>query len=148
MKQPDTAEARSQATKIADLITPQGARCSKRQGLHLIGIVQRLCDALDQARIELRQREQYQDLYGALVTDYNGLIGAMRELGIEVSQGVADAPNWRWTYGDLYGVAPSVPHALKTALIVAGVDKAEPGAEWAAERAAAHASAREMLNEE
>jgi hypothetical protein len=133
----DTKEARQQATQIEAMITPQGARCSKRQGLHLTGLVRRLCDTLDQAKIELRQTRDYQDLYGALAVDYNGLIGALRSLGIEISQ-PAGSERWHWSYGGVEGgAAPTVAMAVRDALDEAGVRPAEPGADYAAQRAAA-----------
>lgn len=119
LRRVDTREARREAAQIADLITPQGARCSKRQGLHLVGLVARLCDALDQARIELRQRSGYQELYGALVPDYNGLIAVLRDLGIEVFQ-PSGADAWHWAYGDAGGSAPTVAEACREALGAAG----------------------------
>jgi Zn-dependent protease with chaperone function len=79
--------------------------------------VRRLCDALDRARIELRQRETYQDLYAALVTDYNGIVDALRAIGIEVAQ-PAGSDAWHWRYGGRSGQAPTIPAAYAAALNV------------------------------
>jgi hypothetical protein len=100
-------------------LTQSGARCPKRVGLHLIGRVASLCDALDQARIELRQRETYQDLYQRLVVDYNGLIAVLRDLDIEIYQ-PSGSDAWHWSYGDANGSAPTVVAAAMWALAAAG----------------------------
>jgi hypothetical protein len=139
----DTAEARHSAIQIADLITPQGARCSKRQGLHLAHLVRMLCDALEQARLELRQRETYQDLYGALVADYNALIGALRSLGIEIYQ-PSGSDRWHWSYGPQTGAAPTVAGAAAQALRACGAIPWHDDAAYAdeaAQRAAQQAEA-------
>jgi hypothetical protein len=141
MRRLDTAEARYSAIQIADLITPQGARCSKRQGLHLAHLVRMLCDALDQARIELRQARDYQELYRALAADWNGGCGVINALGIDVAQ-PSGSDAWHWRYGDAEGSAPTVAGAWAQALRAAG---AVP---WEAEAAYADEAAQRAAEEE
>jgi hypothetical protein len=134
----DTAEARQQATQIADLVTPRGARCSKRQGLHLAHLVRMLCDALDQARIELRQTRDYQELYRALVSDWNSGCAAINALGIDIYQ-PSGSDRWHWRYGPQMGSAPTIAVAWAQALRAAGAVPWEvnaPAADEAAQRAA------------
>jgi hypothetical protein len=118
-------------------LTEPGARSNKRQCLHLIGRVASLCDALDQARIELRQTSDYQDLYGRLVVDYNGLIAVLRDLDIEIYQ-PSGSDAWHWTYGGVAsGSAPTVPAAAALALAAAGAQPWHEAPVYAVKRAAA-----------
>lgn len=111
----DTREARQEAAQIAALIAPFGARCSKRQGIHLIGLVRRLCDVLDEARAELREASPYRDWYGRLVEDYNGICEVLRDLGIDVAQ-PSGASDWHWRCGEQRGTAPTIAGAFAAAL--------------------------------
>ena len=84
-------------------------------------VVERLADALDQARAELKEREDYTAAYGALVDDWNPLVEGLRALGVEVSQPASVAPGWRWQWGAQHGDEPTIPAAYLAGLRAAGV---------------------------
>ena len=116
----NTTEARDTTATLRRHLEQPGARCPKRQAYQLIGLVERLADALDQARAELRRREDYTAAYGALVDDWNPLVEGLRALGVEVSQ-PAGCQGWRWSWGQQHGEEPTIPAAYLAALRAAGV---------------------------
>jgi hypothetical protein len=141
----DTAEIRLSMEKTRAELTQPGVRCPKRIGISLISIIGHLCNSLDQARVELRQTAHYQYLYGALVTDYNGLIETLRSLGIEISQ-PSGSERWHWSYGPQTGAAPTVAGAAAQALRACGAIPWHDEAAYADEAAQRAAQRAEDAN--
>jgi hypothetical protein len=113
----NTSEIRLSIAQVRAALTEPGARCPKRQGLHMIGIIVHLCDALDTARLLAAHAADDQRLYAALVTDYNGIVAALRAIGIEVAQ-PAGSDAWHWRYGGRSGKAATIAEAYAAALNV------------------------------
>lgn len=105
----NTREIRAEVAQLRAQLEEPGTRCGKRQAIHLIGLVERLADALDEAR----KREDFIDLYANLVKEWNDLVGGLhREFRIVVSQPTPlGLSQWHWRAGEQSGLAPTMAAA-------------------------------------
>jgi hypothetical protein len=120
MQRVDTREARSQAAAMRLALEEPGARCPKRQALHLVGITERLAAALDEAQTTLIRRDSYTEPYARLVAEWNALSDGLRDLGIHVAQAYPGTA-WHWAYAGRSGSEATIPAAYLAALRSAGV---------------------------
>lgn len=111
-----TTEARDITAALRAQLAEKGARCGKRQALALLGLIDRLADALDDARREMRQRDDLTTPYATLVEEWNALVAGLREMGVEVSQPSGMA--WRWRYEGESGYEPTMAGAFLAGLAV------------------------------
>lgn len=110
----NTSEARAYTVPLRAELEEPGARCSKLHGLHLIGLVEGSTEPLDEARAELRRRDDLTTPYERLVEDWNTLVNGLGGLGIDVWQPAGMA--WHWRFGDAAGSEPTIPAAYLAAL--------------------------------
>lgn len=115
----NTTEARELADNVRARLRPPGTR-ARRNDVHLLlSLVRRLADALDEARAELRRRDDLTTPYERLVEDWNALVGGLRDLGLVVTS--LDWERWIWAYRGRSGSAATSAEAFLAALRDAGI---------------------------